>query len=106
MIFKKENYSDSTFTMLDNEVIRDNTISLAARGLLHYMLSCCKDWKFSIDGLCKATNTKLAKLNTCMKELVAAGYVKKETKRDEKGKIIGFEWNVSEIPSLLDNDLF
>lgn len=105
MIIKKTNY-EGGYTILDNFSIRDENISLGARGLLHYMLSCSQDWKFSIEGLCKGTNTKLAKLNTCMKELINQGYLKKIMLRDEKGKIVGFDWVVSEEPNLRDNELF
>lgn len=102
MIIKKGSYENSNYTILDNKTIRDTSLSLTSRGLLHFMLSCNPDWKFSIDGLCKATNTKLAKLNTCLKELMNAGYVKKEIKRDINGKILGFEWIVSETRNKSD----
>lgn len=105
MIIKKTNY-DGGYTILDNYSIRDENLSLTARGLLHYMLSCSPDWKFSIEGLCKGTNTKLTKLNTCMKELINQGYLKKNVIRDEKGKILGFDWIVSEEPNLKDDELF
>lgn len=106
MIIKRKDYGGVSFTPIDNNAIRDESVSLGARGLLHYMLSCKEDWKFSVEGLCNGTNTKLAKLNTYLKELVGAGYLKKETKRDDKGKFLGFEWIVSEEPILRDNELF
>ena len=71
MIIKRQDYDNSNYTIIDNSAIRDISISLTARGLLHYMLSCSQDWKFSIEGLCKGTNTKFAKLNACIKELTS-----------------------------------
>lgn len=106
MILKQKNYDGVSFTPINNDAIRNNEISLGSRGLLHYMLSCKEDWKFTVEGLCVGTNTKLCKMNTYLKELVNAGYLKKQTKRDKKGKILGFEWIVSEEPILRDNELF
>ena len=106
MIIKITDYKDKTFTIIDNNVIRDTRISLTARGLLSYMLSCSNTWTFTIESLCKQTNTKQAKLLTALKELTIAGYLKKEINRDAQGKIKGFNWIVSEIPNLYEDEPF
>ncbi len=39
------------FTQIDNNLIRNQNLSLKAKGLLIYMLSLPDDWDYSISGL-------------------------------------------------------
>jgi len=76
---------DGNFTMADNAVVRDKNLSLQAKGLLWYMLSCVDDWVFTADNLQYQTNTKRNRIETALNELEEFGYIKREKKR-EKGK--------------------
>lgn len=69
------------FTMVDNAVIRDNRLSLQAKGLLWYMLSCVDDWDFSAEKLQHYTNTKRSRIETALNELEEFGYIKREKKK-------------------------
>lgn len=74
MIIKIKKYTNGNYTQISNNLIRDNSISLLARGLLVFMLSCKEDiWEFSVAKLIKNTNTSN-------------------------------EWVISEIPDLRDNE--
>ena len=84
MIFRK-NKDDGNYTQLDNDIPRNKGLSLRAKGLLWYMLSCKDDWYFSAQQLQKETNTKKDSVESALKELEKFGYLKRETKR-EKGR--------------------
>ena len=69
-IFKKNTNS----TSLQNKFLQNKDISLAAKGLLGYMLSLPDNWKFTIDGIAKCTNEKPRKIISILKELTKNGY--------------------------------
>lgn len=49
---------NGAFTMVDNATVRDKRLSLQAKGLLWFMLSCKDDWTFTSEKSQKETNTK------------------------------------------------
>lgn len=81
-IFKKSTNS----TSLQNKFLQNKDISLAAKGLLGYMLSLPDNWKFTIDGIAKCTNEKPRKIISILKELTKNGYHIKQHSY-EHGKI-------------------
>lgn len=105
MIIKIKDYPEGNFTTLSNNLTRDNTISLTARGLMAYMLGCSEDWNFTQQGLEKATNSTRTTIENAIKELEKAGYVVKCQNRN-KGKFGDSNWTISEIPNLNDDEPF
>lgn len=47
-----KNPGKNNYTVLDNYALRDENLSLKARGLLVIMLSMPDNWQFSENGLC------------------------------------------------------
>lgn len=105
MIIKIKDYKDGNFTTISNNLTRDNSISLTARGLMAYMLGCSEDWNFTQQGLEKATNSTRTTIENAIKELEEAGYVIKSQNRS-KGKFGSTNWTISETPDLRDNEPF
>lgn len=104
MIIKIKKYTNGNYTQISNNLIRDNSISLLARGLLVFMLSCKEDiWEFSVAKLIKNTNTSRVKIENAIKELENAGYLKRNQNRNN-GKFANNEWVISEVPDLRDNE--
>ena len=93
--------SKGTFFTIDNQLARNKDLSLAARGLMSYILSNSDNWDVNIGKLCGQTNTKEGKMKTLIKELTNAGYIKVNIVRKE-GKFQKFEYNIYENP--LDNN--
>ncbi len=100
MAILRKNNRDK-FTVVSNEAIRDDSISLKALGLLVRLLSLPDDWEFSEEGLIKIFKKDgQASVRSGLKELESTGYLKRERKRDERGHMSSVEWTVYENPHL------
>lgn len=87
------------FTIIDNGIFKDRTLSLKAKGLLCTVLSLPPEWDYSIRGLLKIINPshdgKLKPLQgqsrdglyATLSELEKRGYLIREQTRDENGKL-------------------
>lgn len=94
----KKNVKESGYTSIPNALLRDKSLSLSAKGLLCYMLSCTVDWKFSIKGISTVTGATEYQVQKLLKELEEKGYHKKEAQKDSNGKIIEWIYYVSDTP--------
>ena len=105
-IIKIKNYKNSEgFTTILNNTIRDNTLSLSARGLLIFMLSCNEDWEFSVEKLCKNTNSTRTKIENAIRELEKAKYlIRNQNRQGEHDCRFGkSNWTISETPIVIYN---
>jgi len=80
-IFRHPKGPEHPYLMIAKETIRDSGISLAARGLLAFMLSQPDDWDFNVRHL--ATNAGVNKdtVAKILRELMDAGYVSRQACR-------------------------
>lgn len=86
---------DGGYVCISTAVLRDTSISLAARGLLCMLLANSESWKLSTGGLCAQTGLCKTTVQRLLRELRDAGYI--HTQRIHDGKrIIGCEWVVNE----------
>ena len=85
----------SSYTVIDNEIFKDSSLSFKAKGLLCQMLSLPDDWEYSVSGLAKLTSDKTSAITSGLKELTAAGYFRRE-QRYKGGKFAGYEYVISE----------
>ena len=86
------------FVSIQYDTLRDNRISITARGILAYMLTMADDWSFSVNGLAQALGMSRPTLIKYVKELQAAGYIEINEDRNKAGQITGKAWTVYEIP--------
>lgn len=63
------------YTVMSNNHLRDNNISLKARGLLSTILSLPDDWNYSINGLVSICKENESSIKSGLNELKEAGYV-------------------------------
>lgn len=63
------------FTVMSNHHLRDNTLTLKAKGLLSVILSLPDDWKYSIAGLAAICKEGTSAVKSALQELTDAGYV-------------------------------
>ena len=98
------NPSRQRYTVIDNKAIQDERLSLKALGLLVRMLSLPDNWEFSEMGLKKIFKKDgMSSIRTGLKELEDTGYLKRERKRDELGRITRTEWIICESPDSIPN---
>lgn len=84
---KNENY-----TIISNVFVRDNRISLKAKGLMALIMSLPPDWEFSIRGIVATVAEGKAAIYTAIKELRQYGYCDIVGCRDERGKMTGNDY--------------
>lgn len=87
------------FTIVPNKVLKDNSLSLKARGLLVTLLSLPDDWEFSENGLCKIfPKDGQTSIRSGLKELEKSGYLVRKRMRDKHGRIGKVEWTIYDLP--------
>lgn len=76
MIVRAKN--GNRFTKVSNALLWDKTLSIEAKGLMCYLLSCKDDCNFTIEKIMYNTNTKRRKMDRIMQELIGKGYFEKK----------------------------
>lgn len=84
------------FTMVHNEFIDDRELYNASVGLLLKMLKLPSNWRFSIKGLAAICKDGERKITKQLDELMHEGYVSRECKKAENGRIIDWEYFISD----------
>lgn len=91
---------NSNYTTISNVFLRDNKLSLKAKGLLTIILSLPETWDFSIKGICATIKEGTTAVYSAIDELKECGYCKVVTNRNEKGMIIGTDYTFYENPNM------
>lgn len=87
------------FTVVDNYALRDENLSLKARGLLVTMLSLPDNWQFSENGLCSIFKKDgQSSIRSGLKELEEAGYLVRTRTRDSLGRVSSVDWTIYDYP--------
>lgn len=89
---------DNPYVMIFKGVAQDPNLSLKAKGFMLYVLSLPDDWQIYEKELIKHFKDGRDSIRATIKELIDAGYIEREKKRDEKGLIKGYEYRVFEEP--------
>lgn len=90
------------YVMISRAMLHDPDISPKAKGLLCYLLSLPDNWKIYHSQLQKGLNVGEEYIDSAIKELIAAGYVKRERQKLE-GKFQPYAYEVSESKLFLPN---
>ena len=96
-VFRVERTGD--FTVMSNYHLRDQTLSLKAKGLLSLMLSLPEDWDYTLSGLARICQEGRDAIRGAISELERAGYVQRRQTVDENGKFSVNEYLIRERPS-------
>ena len=75
----------SNFTILSNEILRDNRLSFRARGILVSVLSRPDNWRTSADSLANESIEGRGAILTALKELEIIGYLERTKYQNELG---------------------
>ena len=87
------------FVTVNKEFIHNNNLSWKAKGILLYLLSRPDDWQVYETELQKHSSDGRDSLRTGIKELEQAGYIHRTRKRNEKGQLKEYEYQVFEQPT-------
>lgn len=94
------------YTQVDNAWVRDDRLSLKARGLFVQILSHREGWSISINSLVNANPEGDAAIRSALSELIEYGYlVRGERERNDKGHLGDYEytlWAGRGLPTLDD----
>lgn len=74
-IFVREHNKDNPYTTISNKILQNKSLSWKARGLLAYMLSLPKNWKFNMKHLESQATEGPYQLKQAIKELEDAGHL-------------------------------
>ena len=86
------------YTVMSNYHLKDNRLSLKAKGLLSQMLSLPDNWDYTLTGLAKINRESKDAIRSAINELEAAGYVIRHQTTDKHGKFSTNEYLIYEHP--------
>jgi len=103
-IFRLKNRNQRQFVQLDKASLWDKNLSLRAVGLWGRLMSRPDDWNFHVSELAKSNGVSVKNIYKIIKELIVAGYAKREKILDpETKRIIRWEFEVFEVPQKMDS---
>ncbi|AOT56584.1 helix-turn-helix domain-containing protein [Weissella soli] len=76
--------SGDNFTIISNDFLRDENLSLKAKGLLSYIMSLPDDWKIYFEELTEHSTDGERSTRSAWKELETQGYARTTKILDEK----------------------
>ena len=91
------------FTLLPNQLLRDKSLSLTARGLFAVMASYPDDWEYSVRGLAADVGCGRDMIRSALQNLEKSGYLLREQAHAKSGKFAGnlfilYDEKISPLP--------
>ncbi len=77
--------------------LKDNTLSLKAKGLLTYCLSKPDNWQFYLIAMAQELKENKDTIAKVLLELIDSGYITRKRRHDEQGKFKGYHYTVYEM---------
>jgi len=89
---------EKNFTIIDNSVFMDHSLSMKAKGLLTQIYSLPENWDYSVKGLSTLFSDGRDAVNSALQELIDHGYIVRTQKVDDLGRFDGYEYDIYETP--------
>lgn len=86
------------YTVMSNYHLRDNNLSLKAKGLMSLMLSLPENWDYSVSGLARICCEGKDCITSALNELEDSKYLVREQNRTAKGQFGGANYILYEKP--------
>lgn len=90
----------NNFTIVNNLILRDKTLSLKSIGLLCKIISLPPDWDYSFNGLVSICKESKSAIRSAINELKESGYIEILKKRNDKGLFV-YKYIVYDTPKTL-----
>ena len=100
-VFRVDKVRD--YTIMSNHHLRSRELSLKAKGLFSLMLSLPEDWDYTQKGLAAICKEGVDSISSTIRELEAAGYLKRRRIRDAHGRMSEIEYTILECPQTSAN---
>ena len=98
-VFRVNKDKENPYMMVNKFFIHDNRLSLKAKGLMSIFLSRPDDWEFYHKEILKHCRDGKDSFNSALSQLIETGYIKRDLRRDENGKLLGgYNYTVYETP--------
>ena len=81
-----KNKTQKNFTMISNNILRDNKLRMTDRGTLCTICSLLDGWNFSVAGLSAIVPDGKSALSSSLKRLEEIGYLRRKTIHGKQGK--------------------
>lgn len=95
-VFRVE--KNTNYTTMCNYHLRDQNLSLKAKGLLSLFLSLPDEWHYSVRGITAICREGVDSVNSALRELEEAGYLIRSQKRQENGRMGEIVYVIYEMP--------
>lgn len=93
----KKHYTHS-YTVINNSIVKDDSISFRAKGIFIYLWSLPDNWTFSILETARHATEGKSAVRNAIHELETHGYLRREQTRYNNGKFSAGDWLLSEEP--------
>lgn len=97
-MFRISKDKNNPYVIVNKGFVNDASLSWKAKGVLLYLLSKPDDWQVYESDIVKHSTDGRDSVRTALSELITCGYIKRTRKRDELGRLSGYEYVVSEVP--------
>ena len=94
----------ANYTVMANYHLRDNRLSLKAKGLLSVMLALPPEWDFTLRGLSSISKEGISAIRAAITELEESGYVIRARVRNKAGQLTDTEYTIYELPQEAAHD--
>lgn len=94
----RSNRPNRQYAAIPNAAMRDDSLSIEARGLLALMMTYADEWVFQVRHLQKVCACGRDRLQKMLRELKQAGYVQRVPNRSADGKVSGSTWVINDEP--------
>lgn len=95
--------ADNPYRMISRSAMEDDRLTFEARGILAYILVKPDNWRVQVADLRRAGNMGRDKTYRILNELIAFGYVIRESGRNEDGTIGETVYRVNEKPTVTES---
>lgn len=86
-VIRRINRPADAYTMISNEFVRDDRLSLKARGLGAWLMSHADGWETSVAAVARAVGAGREQVRSALAELEEHGYLRREQTRAEDGTL-------------------
>ncbi len=105
MIEKLKQGDEVPYAQVSNAMLCDPKLSAKAKGVLCYMISKPTEWQFNVKSMSGELKEDKDTIARILNELIKANYIHRTEHRDDKGKIVCWEYKVFQSPHPQNGDM-